>query len=251
MSPSYDLRPTWVSNTPAPSAARRLNFGHDAPANRLFKPDATGWPVWTDGGTRLSPDQFAAMSSAQRAEVLARVPAGQREAIARGLAGGHARRARIEGPSPGDAWTPSANTQLQARVRDAARLSTGNNLGVSAACYDTANQGAKLAGGRDLDSGARDVLAARSRPLSHLRISAEAGSLKVGMAVYMNLAPGSNPRSVNDETCPHWATYLGKDEKGVMRFSDQYRADWSLDELAGAYAPRRIDLFADPFAGQR
>jgi hypothetical protein len=37
----------------------------------------------------------------------------------------------------------------------------------------------------------------------------------------------------------------------VPRFADQYAHNWSLTELAREYAPRKIDLIADPLCRVR
>jgi hypothetical protein len=241
-----DAGKTWRGvTTPA------RNFGHEAaPGQALvrWRADASAL-VWGDAGTRVTPHQWAAMAPAQRAGLLALVPPASRAAVAGALAGGD--RARALAPRRPAGLALGEDAAFGRRLRQAARQATREHLGTSAACYDTANRTARLAGGRDLDGGTRDVLAGRGRPLAHLAASAEAGTLRPGMAVYMNLAPGTNPRSLDDATRPHWATYLGRDADGTLRFADQYRADWSLAELAQAYSPRLIDLYADPFAGRR
>ena len=143
----------------------------------------------------------------------------------------------------------SAQASQQARVRSAARTATTRNYGVPGACYRTAQQTAWAQGG-NLDT-CPGSTTARGCALTHLAISEQMGKLRPGMAVYMDRTPGIDPSSVNRGNMPHWMTYLGKDADGTLRFADQYAADWSLMELAQAYAPRVIDTIYDPLARVR
>ena len=84
---------------------------------------------------------------------------------------------------------------------------------------------------------------------SGLRAAINDGTLRPGMAIYINQNPGTDPSSTNLSNLPHWMTYLGKDQNGVDRFSDQYYTSMTVDQVADNYgASRRIDEFLDPYA---
>ncbi|MCO4783436.1 MAG: hypothetical protein KC646_14010 [Candidatus Cloacimonetes bacterium] len=72
-------------------------------------------------------------------------------------------------------------------------------------------------------------------------------SLKPGMVIYVNTAPGADPQSLDMSYLPHWFTYLGKDSEGVSRFSDQYTTNSSLKEMINFVPGRLIDAFFDPY----
>ncbi|MFC1745144.1 hypothetical protein ACFL35_14210 [Candidatus Riflebacteria bacterium] len=81
------------------------------------------------------------------------------------------------------------------------------------------------------------------------------GDLKPGMVIYINNKPGADPDSMNMGYQPHWFTYLGKDENGVPRFSDQYAYDYDLSGPRGIVATygnnRLMDEILDPYANSR
>lgn len=72
-------------------------------------------------------------------------------------------------------------------------------------------------------------------------------SLKPGMVIYVNTSPGADPASLNMKYLPHWFTYLGKDSKGVDRFSDQYTFNSTLQEMIKFVPGRLVDSFFDPY----
>lgn len=246
-----DTNKTWRGVTTA-----QRNFGHQAVAIPGTKASTTvvfdaasNSLLWADRQTRISPDQWANMGADQRQALLAKVPAARRQAVTTALAGGVVWRASEKAPQQRTRLSLNTGREgdFQHRLRRYAKQATDANLNQLGACYNTANQTAKLNGGRDLD-GARDFTGARGQALGYLSTSVENGTLKAGMSVYMNLDPGNNPRSLNDGSRPHWMTYMGKDPDGTLRFADQFRTDWTLPELVSAYGPRRIDLYVDPYA---
>lgn len=146
-------------------------------------------------------------------------------------------------PMPGGGSIPP-------NVAAAAYRATSHYAGVLHKCYRTAALTAQYMGGNL--STARASTSARGLPISHLETSAAVGKLEPGMVIYANRRPGTDPDSVNLANKPHWFTYLGKDASGVMRFSDNFGSNYSLDEMEARYGHgRKIDTIFDPLATRR
>ena len=132
---------------------------------------------------------------------------------------------------PAEVWASSGSIAL------AAQEATRANFKVSGACYRTAAFTASLLGG-NLRS-AKSILTSRFKELSQLQTDIDAGILRPGMAVYMNLRPGTDPNSVHTgrnyagpDNKPHWMTYAGNG-----RFTDQY-GTYSAAGVVASYANR-------------
>ena len=117
----------------------------------------------------------------------------------------------------------------------------------SRACYRVAVATAAENGGISDGWQWAETTAYRGRSLSALADAIGDSTLRPGMVVYMNTAPGRDRASLNLSYRPHWMTYLGRDGSGVPRFSDQYGTNYSVDDVVSNYSPRVIDYLFNPY----
>lgn len=143
------------------------------------------------------------------------------------------------------AATPADPRRSYGRLLAAARSAAS---GTSRDCYRTTVRTAHANGASGDGMTWPTAKKYQGRALSAgLRQAIDAGHLKPGMVIYMNLRPGTDPNSLDMSNLPHWMTYLGQDAGGVHRFADQYASDFSLDEVVSTYSPRKLDEILDPY----
>ena len=117
----------------------------------------------------------------------------------------------------------------------------------SRACYRVAVATASDNGGISDGWQWSSTTSYRGRSLSSLADAINDSTLRPGMVVYMNTAPGRDRASLNLNYRPHWMTYLGRDSNGVPRFSDQYGTNYSVEDVVSNYSPRVIDYLFNPY----
>ena len=139
---------------------------------------------------------------------------------------------------------PIADNATYDRLKSIADNLAGSQ---SRACYRTAVATAARNGG--LNDGWQwwTSTSYRGESLNALAQAIADGTLRGGMVIYMNTAPGRDRASMNLSYRPHWMTYLGRDGGGTPRFSDQYGTSYSLSDVANTYSPRLIDAFFNPY----
>lgn len=109
-------------------------------------------------------------------------------------------------------------------------------------CYRRAEQVMKLATGKALANMPGNT-SLRGTPISQLPELIRSGAIKPGTAMYWNLRPGTDPRSVNVKgNLPHWGTVR---PDGTI--DDNHRRRWTPDEFAQAYRGRFLDATFNPF----
>ncbi len=150
------------------------------------------------------------------------------------------------GPSGGASSSRDSRANYQSLSSAASRAANG----VSRDCYNTALRTARNNGASgDGWSWPSDTSYRGQSVRGGLQSAINDGTLKPGMAVYINRNPGTDPASVNLNNLPHWMTYLGEDSNGIPRFGDQYYSNMSLHQVSTYYGlSRRIDEFLDPYA---
>jgi len=118
---------------------------------------------------------------------------------------------------------------------------------VRRACYRTAVATAAANGGIGNGWLWWGTTAYRNRSLASLYDALADGTLRPGMVVYMNTAPGADRSSTNLSYRPHWMTYLGPDADGIPRFSDNFGTSYTVSDVISTYGPRLLDTFFNPY----
>lgn len=133
----------------------------------------------------------------------------------------------------------------------AARGAFGKYSNQQGKCHRTAELTASLSGGSGSDGLWPIDSSFRNRSLSAMKEAVARNLLCPGMVIYANRHPGSDPQSLDLKNGPHWFTYLGKDSRGIARFADQYKTNWTLEGLEAFIPGRKVDAFFDPHFKQR
>jgi hypothetical protein len=148
-----------------------------------------------------------------------------------------------------DKYVKDPMRAFEAQVRNAANQAHTKFEDRPRKCYKATAHFMRLMG---VASAVNPSASSRGMPLSHLLTLIDIGKLKPGMQIYVSRKPGTDPESLNLGNLPHWAIYVGRDDKGFPRFMDQYRKDWGLTEFEAEYGPtRKIDTIFDPLHAKR
>lgn len=117
-------------------------------------------------------------------------------------------------------------------------------------CFKTANLIVRWLSGHGIDN-YKASESSIGQPIGHLNKLIEIGKLKPGMVIYVSKRPGADENSVIMAYGPHWFTFLGKDEKGIPRFVDQYSTQQTVQSLTNMLPGRKIYQVIDPFPKTR
>jgi hypothetical protein len=146
---------------------------------------------------------------------------------------------------------PTDPRVIFSKLKTAAEKAFRANANVGRACYRTAVMTANvngIAGDGHVWPSSKKY---QHKSMNSLKEAIAAGDLLPGMIVYVGRNPGTDPNSLNLANGPHWFTYVGRDNQGIDRYSDQYKTDWTLEGMMGLVPGRKVDEILDPYRRKR